>query len=168
MAYLPPYEVLKDGLGASPDGELVVMSHGLFRTMIGIVAKSTGFDPVWYRQEYPDVAEGIGRGDFADELDHFVQFGYMEGRMPCWMAVDEYWYRDAYPDVDDAVIDGRHPDGDHHFNEIGFLEGRVPDAASEDTIVRWRNAVAQSRQALMLANDDITFLTNDAAEQSRA
>ncbi len=158
MAYIPPYEVLKDGIGTSPDGELVIMSGDLFRMFLAVLAQSAGFDPAWYREQHPDVAEAIRQGEISDEIGHFVTFGYQEGRAASRMTVDEDWYRDAYPDVDDAIFEGTRDSAEDHYNDTGYFEGRVPDAASENEILRWRMTIAQSKDALSETDGEVILV----------
>ena len=145
MAYLPPYSALKEGIGVSPDGDLVVMSRDMFRMFVVALARAAQFDAAWYRREYPDVEAAISQGDLANELDHFATFGYEEGRAPARMAVAEPWYREAYPDVDEAIRDGVLASAEDHYNDIGYLEGRAADAASGNEIRRWQEVIARSQ-----------------------
>jgi hypothetical protein len=39
-------------------------------------------DEAWYLRTYPDVADGIKRGDHVSAADHFITNGYREGRQP--------------------------------------------------------------------------------------
>jgi hypothetical protein len=145
MAYLPPYSALKAGIGVSPGGDLVVMSREMFRMFVAALATAAAFDAAWYRREYPDVEAAIDQGDLEGELDHFATFGYEEGRMPARMVVEETWYRDAYPDVDAAIRDGVLASAEDHYNDIGHIEGRAPDAASQNEIRRWQEAIDRSQ-----------------------
>ena len=146
MAYLPPYSTLKEGIGVSPDGSLVVMSRDLFRMFVASAARAARFDATWYRTEYPDVQAAIDCGDLGNELDHFAAFGYEEGRAPARMSVEEPWYREIYQDVDEAIRDGLIASAEDHYNEIGYREGRAADSGSENEVRRWQEAIAQSEE----------------------
>jgi hypothetical protein len=148
MPYMPPYQAMREGIAVSPDGRAVLLSRDMFRMLIGALAQSTGFDPAWYRTQYPDVAEAIENGLLADELEHFAHCGYEEGRMPAHLAVDEVWYRDVYPDVDDGLIDGSLGSAEDHYNGSGYAEGRAASAGDEKTQLLWQDAIAQSAQII--------------------
>jgi glycosyltransferase involved in cell wall biosynthesis len=107
------------------------------------------FDPIWYFQEYPDVARACIAPYF-----HYLNIGIHEGRCP---AFDSDWYAAEYPDVvscrskarehyerygrarkyfpwfdpnwysntyQDAAASGMSPR--EHYNRIGRQEGRYP------------------------------------------
>ena len=40
------------------------------------------FDEGWYLSSYPDVARAISHGDFGTAVEHYLQFGSREGRLP--------------------------------------------------------------------------------------
>lgn len=40
------------------------------------------FDEAWYCETYPDVAEAVGKREFASGHEHFIEFGFFEGRSP--------------------------------------------------------------------------------------
>lgn len=64
--------------GLTPDEIAVLRSH---------------FDAAWYTREYPDVS-----GHFADPFDHYIAYGWREGRWPvAWF--DSAAYLQANPDV---------------------------------------------------------------------
>lgn len=60
----------------------------------------------WYLSQYPDVKAGIRLGRVQSAVDHFIKFGYREGRVPSKPDVDEAWYLATYPDVAEAVRNG--------------------------------------------------------------
>jgi glycosyltransferase involved in cell wall biosynthesis len=175
MAYMPPYAILKDGLGRTPDNELVIMSRDLFRLFTEALARAAGFDVAWYRAHNPDVADAVARGEIADEFEHFVSFGYEEGRVPADQEVDEAWYRQAHGDVDQAIAGGGHESGETHYHDIGYFEGRPANAAREIEVSRWMTAIARSRErldqaggalAMTAANEDDTFLDETGLEDT--
>jgi hypothetical protein len=53
--------------------------------------------------------------------------GYIEGRQPFPVKVDESWYLEAYPDVKDGIEDGRFESAQAHFFKHGYDEGRRPE-----------------------------------------
>jgi hypothetical protein len=72
-----------------------------------------------YPQANPDVADAVGRGEFASAYDHYVAFGAGEGRDPS-AYFDTSRYRDAYDDVAAAGIDPL-----THYLTFGLHEGRT-------------------------------------------
>jgi hypothetical protein len=82
-------------------------------------------DEVWYRSQYPDV-NGQIPGQFLSARDHFIRFGYQQGRIPIKPIFDEAWYLTTYPDVVEAVRSGRVKSGYDHFIQNGYAEGRKP------------------------------------------
>ncbi len=71
------------------------------------------FDPVWYMQEYPDVAKAR-----LSPYYHYVNFGMNEGRCP---AFDSDWYLSEYPDVATSGYDPR-----EHYEKYGGAQKRHP------------------------------------------
>ncbi len=85
-------------------------------------------DEEWYRSQYPDVKEKIP-GQFQSARDHFIRFGYQQGRLPIKpLLFDEAWYLATYPDVAEAVRSGRLKSGYDHFIKFGYAEGRQPSS----------------------------------------
>ena len=82
-------------------------------------------DEEWYLSQYPDVKEHIP-GQFLSARDHFIRFGYQEGRVPIKPIFNEAWYLTTYPDIAEAVRSGRLKSGYDHFIESGYKEGRKP------------------------------------------
>jgi hypothetical protein len=146
MAYLPPYQLLRNAVAVSPDGQAVLMSRDTLRMLIGALAQVSGFDAAWYRGEYPDIAEAIESGELADELDHFAFCGFEEGRMPGWLPVDEAWYRDVYADVDDALAGATLTSAADHYNGSGYQEGRASSPQDEAIVLRWQDVLAEGTQ----------------------
>jgi GT2 family glycosyltransferase len=71
------------------------------------------FDPIWYLQEYPDVAKA-----HISPYYHYVNCGMKEGRCP---AFDRDWYLSEYPDV---VASGYNPRD--HYKKYGRAQKRHP------------------------------------------
>lgn len=80
-----------------------------------LVAASGLMDVAWYRRTYPDVADsGI------DPLEHFLRFGWREGRDP-GLCFSVSYYLERYPDVREAGINPL-----VHYLGEGWREGRQP------------------------------------------
>jgi hypothetical protein len=59
-------------------------------------------------------------------LDHYLDTGYFENRLPRKLLVDESYYLQQNPDVADAIRKGKLKSAQDHFNNAGFNEGRAP------------------------------------------
>ena len=146
--FLPSYMQLGKGIAMSEDGRTVSMSRELFDLFIGTAALACAFDPVWYRVEYPDIGAEVANGAITDELEHFLESGYEEGRTPAYFDVDEEWYLTRFPDVADAIASGVVEDADEHYNEVGYGEGRAPSPEMLATVERWIEAIDLSAELL--------------------
>jgi GT2 family glycosyltransferase len=71
------------------------------------------FDPIWYLQEYPDVAKAR-----VSPYYHYVNGGMDEGRCP---AFDGDWYLSEYPDVAASGYTPR-----DHYDKYGRAQKRHP------------------------------------------
>jgi hypothetical protein len=128
VAYIPPFDLIKNAVKITAvKGELhVAVSYNDF---IGIVKKLiTGIevDAEWYITQYEDVAKAIKAGEIKSAHEHFVEHGYIEGRLPGPIDVDEKWYLEQYPDVAESVRRGLHSSARDHFARDGYREGRLP------------------------------------------
>jgi len=47
----------------------------------GRLPSAPEFDEAWYLAQYPDVAEGITKGEIASARQHFLEHGHEEGRL---------------------------------------------------------------------------------------
>lgn len=83
------------------------------------ISRSSLFDREFYLRNYLDVAQSC-----MDPVDHFVRFGWKEGRNPS-AEFHTQWYLQAYPDVKEAGVNPL-----FHFIRFGAVEGRSPSAIS--------------------------------------
>jgi glycosyltransferase involved in cell wall biosynthesis len=88
-------------------------SLGHLKRLIEATDKAFSFDPVWYVQQYPDVAESG-----MTPYDHYLKFGKDEGRYPVF---DNDWYLAQYPDVVASGMTAR-----EHYDRHGKIEGYFP------------------------------------------
>lgn len=83
------------------------------------------FDPAWYLERYPEVAELIASGDYVCSLHH-----YLSNERPSDFDPNPYFserfYADAYPDVAAFVSARGVRNGFAHFLAVGIYEGRQP------------------------------------------
>ena len=102
---------------------------------------TTGFDPVYYAQTYPDVAEALGTDSEALH-NHYITCGMSEGRFPNALtagtgrtantangqyAFDPVFYAQTYPDVAAALGTDAGALYNHYIT-YGRNEGRLPNA----------------------------------------
>ncbi|MFO1025866.1 MAG: glycosyltransferase 61 family protein [Acetobacteraceae bacterium] len=91
------------------------------------------FDPVWYRQRYPHVAEEIRAGRWRCGLQHYLQCPDAAGLDPN-PHFSEPRYRAYFEDVQAAIRDKAFRNGFEHFLRHGLQEARatfVPGPAGE-------------------------------------
>jgi hypothetical protein len=141
--YIPPAVALNKALVMDDNREVVIISKKLFFVFFRAAFEEM-FDARWYRATYPDVAAAVDKGEIGSELDHFIEGGYWEGRMPCSVAVNEEWYKLHYSDVSAAIEAGEIASAHQHYNKTGYFEGRVPDSSAELAMAKWNHALAQA------------------------
>jgi hypothetical protein len=86
------------------------------------------FDDATYRAMYPDVAEGISRGDVPDGWYHYERHGRSEGRRI--NTFDDEFYLRAYPLAAEEIRAGRADSPLHHFLLVGRARGYLFHAQS--------------------------------------
>ena len=97
------------------------------------VRTASGFDPQWYMQQYPAVAEAIARGIWRSALEHYLctptplQFDPLP-------AFSEAYYLGRYDDAGGMVRRGDIRNGFAHFLRFGVPERRAP---SEPIDLAW-------------------------------
>jgi hypothetical protein len=108
------------------------------RALIGALVSREPFDPAFYAETYPDLAAASESGAIADLRTHFLQFGYIEGRIGARPEVDEEFYKREYPDVGEAIDAGRIASAYDHYVKAGSAEGRFANSMQKDTHQTWR------------------------------
>ena len=83
------------------------------------------FDPGWYLQRYPEVAEAIAAGAWHCPLHHYLGNETPIKFDPLAEFSEEY-YLTRYPDIQKAVEDGRLRNGYEHYLRSGAQELRSP------------------------------------------
>ncbi|HYZ33568.1 MAG TPA: hypothetical protein VE684_14960 [Crenalkalicoccus sp.] len=111
--------VLQESGTATMSRDLLI---GLLRPMLERVA----FDANWYRAQYPDLARAEAEGVIQDVREHYIEFGFFENRLPCFVEVDAAFYGREYPDVAAGIAKGVVRSAQWHFEAFGFREGRLP------------------------------------------
>lgn len=98
-----------------------------------------GFDEAWYTSFYQDVGTLVAQGGIASGLQHYIEYGQHEGRLPSAGyngaadgEFDEAWYTSFYRDVGAAVARGEMTSGLEHYIRYGRDEGRSPSAETHE------------------------------------
>ena len=96
------------------------------RLLVGAIRSKDLFDERFYLEFYPDIAAAVRSKKLKSALDHYLDTGYFENRLPRKLLVDESYYLQQNPDVADAIRKGKLKTAQDHFNNAGFNEGRAP------------------------------------------
>jgi hypothetical protein len=147
--FVPKFEAVLNAAGLTvqkyKNSEEVTINRGLFDLLIGLLAISQDFDEEYYLACYPDVANSVADGGMKAH-EHYVKYGYFEGRVGCRAHVDEEWYLEYYPDVAKVIESGELPSADMHYHVSGCLEWRSPNRAALEEVAVWR-VLAQSSKS---------------------
>jgi hypothetical protein len=109
------------------DSSYVTIPKEIFRLLLaGAIRNKDVFDERFYLEMYPDIAAAVKSKKIKSGIDHYVETGYFENRLPRKLIIDERYYLQENPDVADAVRKGHVKTAQDHFNQSGFSEGRVP------------------------------------------
>jgi hypothetical protein len=111
--------------------ELAPRSEKDIKQLLRVFIGKWSFDEKFYLRTYPDVVAAVRSGQLTSAYDHFLDLGYLEGRLPIDPQVDEVWYLQTYPDVANAV--NKHlTSARNHFIRNGYREGRLPSKLAQD------------------------------------
>jgi hypothetical protein len=145
---LPPFESLLRALGIERRGyeraKKISLPKEVFRFLVKLSLESSEFNESGYMRENPDVANALRRGEVKDVREHYINFGYFEGRVGGTPTVDENWYLTAYPDVAVAVKLGDVGSAREHYNIIGSAEGRGPNANYVPVAEKWKKVLQKA------------------------
>lgn len=138
---LPNGRVLLEGLGLTLErlqtGSKVAVPLPVIRAILLINAANMPFDPEFYVATYPDLREAYEGGKIKDLRAHFIEVGYLEGRMGAEPPFDDVFYRKTYPDVAAALSNGSIKSAIQHYIYSGAFEGRHPAASEMDANKHW-------------------------------
>ena len=139
--YLPHVDLLMQALRISRDrldsrSKVAVDPRLLVQVLRQIVAAQP-FDESFYLTTYEDVATAHNRGEIGDLHRHFIEAGFLEGRLGAAPVVDAAYYVATYPDVGRAIAAGQIGSAEEHYIQRGAAEGRAPDAATAEQVERW-------------------------------
>jgi hypothetical protein len=146
--YLPSFDSFLRAIGvdrpAYQRDSTVAVPKGLFALLVELALEGGAFNEAGYLKDNPDVAEAIRKGQIENARQHYIGFGYFEGRTGGTPPVDERWYLTTYPDVAQAVKAGQVRSATEHYNIVGAGEGRSPNASQVSFAARWKAALAES------------------------
>jgi hypothetical protein len=142
--YVPYYDAILHAIGTSRD-ELkgateIRIPLSLFKFLLRRVVSHSEVNLIGYMNANRDILDGAKSGRVPDPKEHYVNFGFFEGRRGATPAVDETWYRRTYSDIPSAIRSGTINSGAEHFNAIGAQEFRSPSAAYSADTDEWRHA----------------------------
>jgi hypothetical protein len=107
---------------------LTLTRHG-FHSLIKCILANVKFDEDWYLRTYEDVANAIAENKIESAWQHYVDFGYFEGRLPCGTGFDPEFYAEQYPDVVWSLKSSDARDLLKHYMDHGYAEGRLASPA---------------------------------------
>lgn len=113
------------------------------RALISVMAAGLPFDEAFYAETYPDLAAARDDGRIPDLHKHFIELGYIEGRLGSKPEVDEKFYRKMYPDVAAAIAKGSMKSGFEHYVRAGAVEGRFISEAHMRAVKRWEQILGK-------------------------
>jgi hypothetical protein len=141
--YFPPYEQLAKAaakiVAQDTTQPTVTVPKRLFDFLVQTALTIADFDEDGYLAANPDIRAGLGRGNELTAHQHFIGYGYFEGRRGGGAKVDEAWYLQTYPDVAAAVRGGSIKSASDHFYMVGASEGRAPSKAYLAVAAEWKS-----------------------------
>jgi hypothetical protein len=145
---LPNGRVLLDGLGFSLErlqsGSKAAVALPVIKAILCAAAASLPFDPKFYLETYPDIRKAYEAGEIKDLRAHFIEFGYLEGRMSARPVFDEDFYKATYPDVAAALAKGEVKSALDHYISAGSFEGRNASPLTMEMNKWWSDMFRQA------------------------
>jgi hypothetical protein len=81
LVTLPPYSLVVETLGFDPFGDDPASETGeCVMEVIKLLLREVALDEAWYLETYPDVADAVARQAIGSAREHYLNFGYFEGR----------------------------------------------------------------------------------------
>ena len=131
-AYVPPhfgrFRQMAKVYGWEQGHETLTMSRSGFLTLMQELLAFADFDEDWYLTTYKDVADAVAQRKFTSARDHYLNYGYFEGRLPNAKGFDAGFYAKQYADVVRAMKGSDPKKMLEHFLTHGYAEGRRPHA----------------------------------------
>jgi hypothetical protein len=138
---LPNGRVLLSGMRLTSErlrsGTKAAVEVQILRAILTAAIARLPFDESFYLATYPDIREAHSGGRINNLHEHFIEDGYLEGRLGTNPAVDEDFYREIYPDVARALDSGKVASAFDHYIAAGCSEGRYANEAEMESIKPW-------------------------------
>lgn len=145
MNYFPSLDFLLSHLRIKKDdfkgSKKALVSADLLRLLVREALRSMPFDEAAYLAQNPDIAEAWKKGEIASLSEHFITYGYFEGRKFTSMAFDEKWYVSVNKDVAAGLKAGSVKSARVHYETIGEREGRAPSHAAVSDVAIWASVL---------------------------
>jgi hypothetical protein len=142
--YVPYYDAILHAIGTSREelkgANEIRIPLSLFKFLLRSAVAHSEVNLTGYLNANRDIREAAKAGRVPDPKQHYVDFGFFEGRRGATPAVDETWYRRTYSDISSAIRTGAISSGTEHFDAIGAQEFRSPSAAYSSDTDEWRQA----------------------------
>ena len=136
-AYVPPhfgrFKQMAKVYGWEQGHETLTMSRAGFAALMQELLAFADFDEAWYLSTYKDVADAVAQKKFKSARDHYLNYGYFEGRLPTAKGFDAGYYAKQYGDVAKELKGSDPKLLVHHFLTHGYAEGRQPHAHGAPT-----------------------------------
>lgn len=138
--FILPYEALLNLIGTTREKlaseKDIKIPVSLFKFMLKGLLETGDFDAEAYLAANPDVAEAVRTRKISSPKEHYVNYGYWEGRRGI-PAVDEEWYLEKYTDVAAAVRARKLKSAEDHYYSAGAGELRIPNLGQEKDVRDW-------------------------------
>ncbi len=121
----------------------VAIGTGLLRVLLHEAIRNQPFDEAFYREANPDLDAAYRAGEIVDLHEHFIEQGYLEGRVAAPPEVDEDFYLSTYKDVRDALRRGDVGSAREHYLRAGAAEGRLANPAQRPLADHWAAILAE-------------------------
>ncbi len=149
-SYFLPCALILKGLGlteADLHRDIATIKVDFLLKIISEIAKFQKFDETYYSENYRDIEGARLSGVVPSLHSHFVETGYLEGRLPYEIPFDADWYYSHYVDLADVYAAHDAVGLRQHFVNTGHLEGRAGTAATLSEAERWQGWLAGARAA---------------------
>jgi hypothetical protein len=131
-AYVPPhfgrFKQMAKVYGWEQGHETLTMSRSGFLALMQELLAFADFDEAWYLSTYKDVAAAVAQKQFKSARDHYLNYGYFEGRLPNARGFDAAYYAKQHADVVRAMKGSDPAKMLEQYLSHGYAEGRRPYA----------------------------------------
>jgi hypothetical protein len=142
VSTLPNGRILLDALMLTPEMlrllPKVPIPAAALRALLQVLIARLPFDEDFYMTTYPDLAQASKAGSIANLRAHFLEHGYLEGRLGAEPEVDEDFYKEMYPDVAAGIARGEILSASDHYIRAGAAEGRFANPVQMQACRQWQ------------------------------